>query len=428
MLGKPPLLNAVLRWVLVALVIANVASEMVYTLLPIHLSRMGATPTQIGLVFTGGGLFIALLQFFGGWISDRLGRLKAIAIGSVIATLGYLGFWLAPSWPWIFPAICLEFVSAALVGPSFSALIADQSSPENRGKTFGIMRGVLSVVTILGPLIGGVISNFAGFRMMFGLAFILYSGAALLRIWLARRYRPATPPHLAAGGVTATPTFSTTLRTMLTLLASGGVITWILVTDGGRDIAFNLSADLLPVYLVSIVNLTVAQVGVFRSLRGGASILATLGSGWLSDQLGESRMMVLGFLLQAFGLGLIVVSPTPLGLAIAAVSFGSGIGVLFPAFDSLISKAVPENMRGMAYGLFDSSRNLLAMPGPILGGFLWDRVSPHTPFLLTAFLNLICVMPAAGKLRQTMSLKEPSLKRIYPEPALTHPKSRSPSD
>lgn len=398
MSGRPPLLNAVLRWVLVALVIANVASEMVYTLLPVHMLKLGATPAQIGLVFTGSGIFVAVLQFFGGWISDRLGRLRAIALGSIIATLGYLGFWLAPSWPWILPAACLEFVSAALVGPSFSALIADQSTAENRGKTFGIMRGVLMVVTILGPLLGGTISGLYGFAAMFGLAFFMYLAAALLRIWLARRYRPAAIQP-SSPETSAPPSFIGNLRVFVKLAVGGGIITWILVTDGGRDIAFNLSSDLLPVYLSSIIGLTVFQIGLFRTLRGGASIFATLAAGWLSDRLGESRMIAVGFLLQACGLLLIVVSAHPFALVAAAILFGAGLGILFPAFDSLISKAVPENMRGMAYGLFDSSRNLLAMPGPAVGGFLWESFSPRMPFLLTAVLNLACIVPAISKLR-----------------------------
>jgi MFS transporter, DHA1 family, multidrug resistance protein len=402
--GKPPLLNAILRWVLTALIIANIASEMVYTLLPVYLSKLGATPVQIGLVFTGGGVFIALLQFVGGWISDRLGRLRAIAIGSLIASLGYLGFWLAPSWPWILPSLCLEFVSSALVGPSFSALIAEQSAPENRGKTFGIMRSALMVVTIVGPLAGGFLSNLSGFKTMLGLAFFLYFSAAITRIWIARRYPPLPAPAEAAPAPAA---FFANFRIMFGLLIGGGILTWILITDGGRDIAFNLSSELLPVYLTTWVGLSVMQVGMFRALRGGASIIASLGAGWLTDHLGESFTLICGFLLQAAGLCLVVLLTGLAGLITAGVIFGAGIGMLFPAFDTLISKSVPDKMRGMAYGLFDSSRSLLAMPGPWVGGELWERISPRAPFLLTALLNLLCIIPAAFKLRVHQSENDP---------------------
>ena len=374
--------------------------------------------------FTGGGIFIALLQFVGGWISDRLGRLRAIAIGSMVACLGYLGFWLAPSWPWILPALCLEFVSAALVGPSFSALVAEQSSPENRGKTFGVMRGVFMVVTIIGPLIGGFLSGTAGFKTMLGLAFFLYLSAALMRIWLSRRY-PSAP---AAAESPARGSFGSNMRIMLSLLAAGGVLTWILVTDGGRDIAFNLSADLLPVYLTSILGLTVAQVGVFRALRGGASVLSTLGAGWLTDRLGESRTIMIGFLLQSGGLALIVLAKSPLTLIAAGLVFGAGIGMLFPAFDSLISKAVPDKMRGLAYGLFDSSRNLLATPGPLVGGILWERLAPQWPFILAALINALSIIPAALKLHAPAGRPDKSASDAAADPIRAIPGNENASD
>ena len=51
-----------------------------------------------------------------------------------------------------------------------------------------------------------------------------------------------------------------------------------------------------------------------------------------------------------------------------------------PNYDSLISKAVPEENRGLAYGLFWTSISLLALPAPYIGGLLWDNFTPRTPF------------------------------------------------
>jgi MFS family permease len=437
MSSKPPLLTPVLRWVLVALVIANTAGEMVYTLIPIYLSRLGASPAQIGLVFTTSSIFLVGLQFFGGWISDRLGRLITIAIGSVIASLGYLGYFLAPSWPWIIPAMCMDFVSGALVGPSFSALVAEQSLPEHRGKTFGVMRGAVLTVTIVGPLLGGFLADRTGFKLFLGIGFVMYFSAALLRIWLAWRFRGQRYSSTDAQKVT----FRGNLRGMIVLLVGGGILTWILITDGVRDIAFNLSSDLLPVFLTTIIGMTVAQVGIFRSIRGVATVLTTLGAGWLSDRLGEHRIIFTGFFVQALGLFLLIlsgpanwvwninmdtgtqfgqilftISPQSLLLIASGLVIGAGIGLLFPAFDSLISKAVPPKMRGMAYGLFDSSRSILAMPMPAIGGVLWEHISPTAPFLLTALMNFFCAFPAWLKLR--ISPKSLPTSTIEEAPAL----------
>ena len=85
---KTSLLNATLRWFLVAMILANIGGEMVYALLPLYLAELGASVGQIGLTFTLAALVPLALQIFGGWLSDSIGRLRTIAIGSVAASFG----------------------------------------------------------------------------------------------------------------------------------------------------------------------------------------------------------------------------------------------------------------------------------------------------------------------------------------------------
>jgi MFS family permease len=69
------------------------------------------------------------LQIFGGWVSDSLGRLRAIAIGSVFGVLGYIPLLLADTWQWLLLATWLLVRGGAfIVGPSFDAFIAEHSS------------------------------------------------------------------------------------------------------------------------------------------------------------------------------------------------------------------------------------------------------------------------------------------------------------
>jgi MFS family permease len=70
-----------------------------------------------------------------------------------------------------------------------------------------------------------------------------------------------------------------------------------------------------------------------------------------------------------------------------------------PSYDSLISKAVPEENRGLAYGLFWTSVSLLALPAPYLGGILWDRFTPRTPFIITTIVVLLSILPVWFKFK-----------------------------
>jgi MFS family permease len=394
--AKKPLLNSTLRWFLLAMILANIAGEMLYALVAVYMTQLGASVGQVGLVFTLAAIVPLVLQILGGWLSDTIGRLRTIAIGSAVSCLGYVLFPLAPTWQWILPALALDYVSNSLVGPSFSAFIAEQSSEENRGRVYGLSKGIFLTVAVIGPALGGFLAFQYGFRVMLAVAAGLYLTAAALRVWMA------TSARFGARSAAERPTLSSlgaSLKGMYLLLAAGGIVTWILVTDGVQDIAYTLSGDLQPVYLSQIGGLDAARIGMLQSLRGAAMVVTTLVAGWLSDRYGERRLIASGFLLEFLALMIFTQSTAIGGFAAASIVWGLGFGAIIPAYDSLISKSVPDKMRGIAYGVFGTSIGLLSLPAPWLGGQLWERIAPQAPFLVTALAVLACLAPVLLKFK-----------------------------
>ena len=72
---------------------------------------------------------------------------------------------------------------------------------------------------------------------------------------------------------------------------------------------------------------------------------------------------------------------------------GIGVGLLQPAYQSLISKAVPAKLRGTAFGLFGTSLGLISLPAPWIGAQLWQSVSPRFPFLITVLVTFLSIIP-----------------------------------
>ena len=72
---------------------------------------------------------------------------------------------------------------------------------------------------------------------------------------------------------------------------------------------------------------------------------------------------------------------------------GIGMGLLMPAYQSLISKAVPKEVRGTAFGLFSTSLGLVSLPAPVIGAVLWEQVGPWFPFAITAWVCLFSTIP-----------------------------------
>lgn len=393
-----PLLTPVIKWFIFTMVLANIAGNMFGMLLPIYLIELGATVSQVGLVFTLSSSVILILQILGGWISDSIGRLRAIAIGSIGGTIGYLLMVLAPSWPWMVGAISISGIAYALVAPSFGAFIAENSAEENRGKVYGITETLFNITGLIGPPLGGFLAGLFGFKIMLLFGTVLYSFAAILRIWMARTMRSAGESPQEKLSINS---LRTSLKTLAGLLFGGGVVTWILVTDGVRDVAFQLSSQLQPLYLEQIGGLSLQQIGSLGAIFAGASMISPIVSGRMSDRYGERVPISLGFSLVFMGIVIFLQSDDFIGFALAWAVFGIGVGLLSPAYSSLISKVIPKNRLGIFTGVFRGSIGFISLPAPWLGAQLWERFSPRLPFYITAGVALITIIPTWLKFKIT---------------------------
>lgn len=387
---KQPLLSGLLVLFLTAMVFANIGGNMYGPLMPLYLKDLDASITQIGLFFTLSQIIPLLLQIVGGWVSDTLGRLRAIAIGSVFGVIGFVPLVLADSWGWLLLATAVGSISRSLVGPSFDAFIAEHSSEENRGKVFGISQAIFMIVSVIGPPLGGWLAGGYGFKLMLLVAGIFYFIATVIRLGMARE--AAKTSSAKVNHLTFT-SLKTNLAAMFSLIFSGGLITWMLLTDGLRDISFQFSENLFPVYMQEFGGLSLQQIGWVMSFFGIAMMLTTIPGGWLSDKAGERVGIALGMILMSSSLFLLVNIPPQsqwmyyLGWSMA----GMGAGVSAPAYQSLISKAVPQKNRGMAFGLFSTSLGLFSLPAPWIGSQMWERVGPTFPFTVTASALLLSV-------------------------------------
>jgi len=108
------------------MIIANLAGEMYYPLLPLYLESLGASVQDVGLFFTLQVILSICFRILGGWISDYMGRLPTIALGGIFGMGAITGYTVAPTWEWAAIGALMAAVGSSLVGPSFKP-----TSPNN---------------------------------------------------------------------------------------------------------------------------------------------------------------------------------------------------------------------------------------------------------------------------------------------------------
>lgn len=388
--SKPrPLLTPTLLAFMGMMVLANVAGRMHQPLLPLYLQSLGAGVAQVGLFFTLSAIAPLALQILGGWLSDSVGRLQAIALGSLAGVVSYLVFLVAPSWQWLLIAVAAGAMASSFVGPSYQAFIAEQSTEATRGRVYGIVDGIFMVVGVIGPPIGGYLSQRFGFKPMLAVAGVLYTAATVGRLWMARdarrkEFAPRPAPSLAG--------LRTNLLGMIGLVTAGGVVTWIWISDGVRDVAYGLSSQLQPLYLQNLMGLTNTEIGWLTSIASFTTMLLVSPAGWLSDRRGERVGIVAGLLALSVGMAVFLNSRVFAGFAAAWFLYGVGEALATPAYNALISKVVPTALRGTAFGLFSTSLGIISLPAPFIGAQLWERFGPQVPFYVPLAATLL-VLP-----------------------------------
>ena len=397
---KAPLLTPVLRLFLVTMILANIAGAMYGNFLPLYLKSLGADVAQIGLFFTIAQIIPLVLQVLGGWISDSLGRLKSVAYGSLAGVVSHIALILAPTWAWVLVGEGIGAITRSLVGPSFGAFIAEESEEDNRARVYGVVDSFYTIVTIIGPPLGGFLIDKYGFRIMLIISALLYTIATIIRVQMARN---AVHPGQEDGKKASLElkALKVNLFAIFGLVFAGGVMTWILITDGIRDISFSLSNSLIPVYLEGIAGLSAQQIGWLGSILGVAMMITSYPAGHLADKYSERLTIAIGFALQSAALFLFVKAESFLLYAVSYFIIGVGFSLMSPAYQSLLSKVLPQKLRGTGFGLIHSGLGFFSLPAPAIGAKLYADISPTSPFLITAWASVLAIFPVLFKFKLT---------------------------
>ena len=375
MAGPIPRPVRLLGW---ASLFTDAATEMIYPLLPVYLSRvLGASATSLGIIEGVAEGVNSLLKIASGWISDRRRERRSIVIlGYALSSLARPLIALTTSWPQVLAIRALDRTGKGIRGAPRDAMLAAHAEASSRGRIFGFHRAMDHTGAVVGPIIATVfLAFFPGqYRWLFALTAIpgALAVATLFRVServerperserLERSERPQRSERLPGE-----------LYTVLVII--------LLFSLGSSADAFLLlrladalgSATFLPL-------LWAAHHVVKASL-------STWGGG-LSDRLGRRYVIVIGWAIYSLVyLGFALVSNAVAFVALFLI-YGVHFALAEGAEKALVADLTPPDQQGTSFGLYYGVLGVGMLIASIAFGYVYDHVSPSAAFVMGAALS-----------------------------------------
>lgn len=361
----------------------DVSTEMIRSLLPIFLvTVLNASTAAVGLVEGMGEATAALIKLPSGWLSDRLGKRKALAVaGYGLAALAKPLFAYAPTVSWVLSARIVDRVGKGVRDAPRDALMADIVPVQLRGAAYGLRQSLDTVGALVGPLIALMLMELFDrrFRVVFGLAAI---PAALSVGVLA-----AGVPEVETAGDApraATRTVWRQLRHLekriWLLIGFGAILTLARFSEAFlllRARELGLSTPLVPLVLV-----------VMNAVYAASAY--PMGS-W-SDRIDRRTILVAGAGVLVIADGALAFAPGLLTALLGAALWGLQMGMTQGLLSALVADAAPASIRGSVFGLFNFFMGIALLLASVIAGLMWDRVGPSSTFLCGAAFALVGVM------------------------------------
>src|ERR1043166_9571915 len=147
-----------------AVFLLSMGEELWKKFIPKYLESLGAGTATIGVFGTLKDFFDAIYQYPGGWLADRFGRRRAFLVFVSLASVGYVIYFLSPSWPFVFFGLAFVMGWASMASPAIFAVIGDALPKSRRAMGFTFQSLIKRLPMAIAPIIGGAVSGWRGIQ------------------------------------------------------------------------------------------------------------------------------------------------------------------------------------------------------------------------------------------------------------------------
>jgi len=358
----------------------DLGSDIIYPVWPLFVTEiLKANMAVLGFLDGLGDALISLSQAASGYLSDRIKRRKIfIWTGYLCGSIARAGYAVSAAWPHLIPFRILDRVGKIRSAPR-DALVADVTTEENRGRTFGLIRAMDNLGAVCGILLCLILLPLLGYRLLFALAALPSLVGAYL-ILLTIREDKDQREGIFKGLSLRDIGPNLRLYMVLSALFALGAFSYSFLLISAKACGFR-TAFIPVLYLI---------------FTATASLLS-FPFGRLSDRIGRKRVLGLAFLIWAAVCIAFLTVRTPALLPLVFVFYGAHKAALEPVQRTLVCDLSPSTFRASCLGGFQMVIGLCALPASLVAGWLWEHAGRLAPFYLSlgltagAFLLLLFV-------------------------------------
>ncbi len=414
-LDVTPQQRSILIWMCVFIGVNQLGFGALIPVLPLYAQAYGVPASAIGTTIAVFGLSRMISGMPAGQVADTLGRRPSMAVGGLICTVGNLWCAFAGSFPEFVAARFVAGLGAGWVQSTGMIVLADISSPVQRGRLMSIFMGTFLFTVGIGPFPGGLLAQHFGLAAPFAVYAVASAAAGVLAWWLvpetrdflqADRSSAAGAVSLAASSASAAPGSTSgparpgpaaahaparaaaapihrQIRQLLTdtgyrMVCLVGLVNAVVRTGG----LFNI----VPLLAASKLGLGPGAIGGWLALGSLLGLAASYPAGALADRFGRKPIIVPSALLTAAAFLVYCWAPSTLWFAIACVLWGVAAAVNGAAPAAYAADQAPPGMNAAAISGYRTISDVGYVIGPIMLGLLVDWQGAEISLLVAAVL------------------------------------------
>ena len=384
---KNPLLDTHFLLVCVSSLLFSASFNMLIPELPSYLSSLGGAEYK-GLIISLFTLTAAISRPFSGKLTDTVGRVPVMAIGSIVCFVcGILYPILTSVAGFLFLRLVHGF-STGFKPTATAAYVADIIPHERWGEGLGIHSLFFSTGLALGPAIGSAITSHFSIRVLFYVSSVLALLSILIIVNVKETIKKKQKFNLDAVWVRKADVFeASVLPAAVTMFVS--------------CIPFGVILTLIPDWSQ---NLGVTNKGMFFMVLTLSSLLIRFVAGRVSDLRGRIPVVLFGLVSLAISMVGIGYSQTPFALMVSATLYGISAGTVSPAIMAWTVDLCGEFQRGRGFATMYVAMEVGIGIGALLSGFAYANQLRNIPWImyicgLIVMLSVIYVLRHQKKIR-----------------------------